>query len=77
MKKILFVRRFADVFFNAFLFGLCFSFGALIVTDHPLRSFACILICMAMTSAMALLYVRMDRIVKRSRIEKREMKKAA
>lgn len=78
MKKGLeFVRRASDVFFCAFLFGMCFSFGAMLVSDRPFRSFACVLICMVMTCLMAMIYVRADKILKATRTEEKREEKAA
>lgn len=78
MKKGLeFIRRASDVFFYAFLFGMCFSFGAMLVSDRPFRSFACVLICMVTTCLMAMIYVRADKILKATRTEEKREEKAA
>ena len=76
-KRLEFVKRASDVFFCAFLFGMCFSLGAMFVSDRPIRSFACVLICMVMTCLMAMIYVRVDKMLKVTRIDEKREKKAA
>lgn len=75
-RKLESIRRAADVFFYASLFGMCFSLGAMFVSKRPFRSFACVMICMLLTCAMSLIYVRVDKLIK-SIHEEKEEKKAA
>lgn len=76
-KRLEFARKASDVFFYAFLFGMCFSLGAMFVSDRPFRCFACVLICMIMTCLMAMVYVRVDQTLKVTRIDEKREKKAA
>lgn len=75
-RRLEFVRRAADVFFYASLFGMCFSLGAMFVSKRPFRSFAGVMICLIMTCIMSLIYVRVDKLIKTIHEEK-EVKKAA
>lgn len=75
-KKLEFIRRVSDVFFYSFLFGMCFSLGAMFASRRPIRSFACMLICMILMFAMAMLYVRVDKLIKTFHIDETEEKAA-
>ena len=51
-----FIRRLSDVFYYAFMCGTMFCLGGMFVTQHPVRSFALLLICMIMWALMAQVY---------------------
>lgn len=75
-RKLESIRRAADVFFYASLFGMCFSLGAMFVSKRPFRSFAGVMICLIMTCIMSLIYVRVDKLIK-TISDGKEEKKAA
>lgn len=51
-----FIKNIADIFYYAFMAGTMFCLGCMIASDHPVRSGALMVICMAAWAAMAQVY---------------------
>lgn len=64
MKTLKFFYRLTDCFFWAFFVGSAFSLGCLMLTDHPIRSFAALYVTMILSIINCQISIYLKKVIK-------------